>query len=48
MDAIIWLATANIIIWLGIAFYAAFIAVKQRNLALRLKQLEILQNDPDE
>lgn len=45
MDAVNWLLAANIIIWLGIGVYVAFIAIGQRKLAIRLKQLEIMANE---
>lgn len=43
-DAIMWVMAANIVVWLGISGYVAFIASCQSRLARRIKQMELLQN----
>lgn len=48
IDAINWLMAANAAIWLGIGCYAAFLGAKQKRLALRLKQFEVLREEEDE
>lgn len=40
-----YLLTANIVVWLGICGYVGFLALEQRNLERRLKQLETLHDD---
>lgn len=40
MDAIFWLAVANAIVWIGLGAYLSLLAIKQRQLAQRLKNLE--------
>lgn len=44
-NSVLWLGVAGAAIWLGIGCYVAFIAFKQRGLALKLKQLEQLRHD---
>lgn len=45
MDAIFWLAAANAVIWIGTGFYLFFLAYNQKTLSLRIKQMELLNND---
>ena len=40
MDPIFWLAAANALIWIALGAYISLLAIKQRQLALRLKSLE--------
>jgi len=40
-----YLLAANVIVWLGICGYVAFLATRQGRLERRLKQLEALQDD---
>lgn len=43
-DSILWIAAANILVWLGIGGYVAFLARRQTALAARVKQMELLNN----
>jgi CcmD family protein len=40
-----YLLAANIVVWLGLCGYMAFVASCQKRLERRLKQLEALQHD---
>jgi len=40
MSEISWLMSASIVIWIGLAAYAAFLALRQRELDRRLSALE--------
>lgn len=40
MSGLHWLMTASIIIWLGLAAYAAFLALRQQDINRRLTALE--------
>ncbi len=40
MPAINWLMAANAFLWIGLGLYVAFLARAQRDLELRLRQLE--------
>ena len=41
MTALHWLVAANAALWIGLGLYAAFLARKQRELALRVAALEV-------
>lgn len=43
-DSMLWVMAANILVWLGIGGYVAFLARRQAALAARLKQMELLGN----
>lgn len=45
MDAIYWVACANIVVWLGLGCYVGFLAQNQRNLRRAIEQMEIPEND---
>lgn len=45
MDAVCWLALANMAVWLGLGSYVAFLAFSQRRLKTRIAQMENLAND---
>lgn len=45
MDTLTWVVVANAAVWLGLGTYLAFIGMAQRRLAVRLAQLELLNND---
>ena len=40
-----YLLAANVVVWLGLCGYLAFVAVRQKHLERRLKQLEALRHD---
>ncbi|GFK94271.1 hypothetical protein NNJEOMEG_02113 [Fundidesulfovibrio magnetotacticus] len=40
-----YLLAANVIVWLGICGFVAFVATRQARLERRLKQLEALHED---
>ncbi|MFP5238263.1 MAG: CcmD family protein [Acidobacteriota bacterium] len=40
-----YLLAANVVVWLGLCGYMAFVASRQKRLERRLKQLETLQDD---
>ena len=40
-----YLLAANVVVWLGICGYLAFVAARQNHLERRLKQLEALRDD---
>ena len=44
-SSIAWLSAAGAAIWLGIGCYVVFIAIRQKALALKLKQLEQFRHD---
>ncbi|MEA4855757.1 MAG: CcmD family protein [Solidesulfovibrio sp.] len=41
----VYLFAANVIVWVGIGCYVAFLAVTQKRLEKRLKRLEVLHDD---
>lgn len=43
-DSMLWVMAANILVWLGIGGYVAFLASRQAVLAARLKQMELPDN----
>lgn len=43
-DSMLWVMAANILVWLGIGGYVAFLARRQSALAARVKQMEIMGN----
>jgi CcmD family protein len=45
MAAIGYLLTANIVIWVGVSLYLGFMALQQRRIELRLRQLEYVENE---
>jgi CcmD family protein len=45
MSATAYLFAANAVVWLGVAGYLAFLAMRQRRLDERLNQLELMRND---
>lgn len=45
MDYQTYLMAANVAVWLGIGGYVAFLGLRQRGLALRLRQMEALRDD---
>lgn len=48
MDSLIAVIAANIVVWLGLGCYLAFLGLRQRQIARRLKQLELLEEDSHE
>lgn len=44
-DTFTWLMAASALIWLGLGAYVTFIAVAQRTLQKRLKNLELWNHD---
>lgn len=40
MDTLYWLVGANAVVWVGLGAYVAFLAGRERALALRLDQWE--------
>ena len=40
MSELSWLLAASFVIWIGLAAYAAFLALRQRDLERRLSALE--------
>lgn len=42
-----FLFAANVIVWLGIGGYLAWLAVGQSRLARRLEQLELMRHDQE-
>jgi len=40
-----YLLAANVVVWLGLCGYLAFVAARQKRLEQRLKQLETLNDD---
>lgn len=44
-DAIFWLLAANIVIWLGLGLYLAFMSRVQVNLGKRIKQMELWHDE---
>lgn len=47
MNDIFWLAGASAAVWLGMGFYIAWLAAKQRQLARQLKNLELNDDQGD-
>ncbi len=47
MQHIDFLFAANIVVWLGIGGYLAFLALGQRRLARRFQQLELMRDDQE-
>lgn len=45
MDTLTWVIMANAAVWIGIGSYMAFLAARQRSLAARLTQMEMLNHD---
>ena len=45
MDTLTWVIMANAAVWIGIGAYMAFMAARQRALAARLAQMEMLNHD---
>ena len=45
MDDIFWLMAANMVVWLGLGVYLAFLASRQRILKQRLAQWEQQPHD---
>ncbi|MGV7094519.1 CcmD family protein [Desulfovibrio sp. QI0434] len=45
MDTLTWVIMANAAVWIGIGSYMAFLAARQRSLAARLVQMEMLNHD---
>lgn len=45
MDTLTWIVIANAAVWVGLGAYLAFMAARQRALAARLTQWEMLNND---
>ncbi|WP_300157878.1 CcmD family protein [Solidesulfovibrio sp.] len=41
----VYLFAANVIVWVGIGCYVAFLAVSQKRLTKRLKRLEVLHDE---
>lgn len=48
MTATTYLLIANILVWLGICGYVGFLALRQKALAGRLKQLELMNDGQKE
>lgn len=44
MDTLTWVIMANAAVWIGIGSYMAFLAARQRSLAARLAQMEMLNH----
>jgi len=40
MSEISWIMSASVVIWIGLAAYAAFLALRQKDLDRRLRALE--------
>jgi len=40
-----YLMAANVVIWLGVCGYVAFVATRQKHLERRLKQLDALRDE---
>lgn len=40
-----WLVAANAAVWVGMGAYLVFLGLRQRTLAARLTQLELLKHD---
>lgn len=45
MDTLTWVIMTNAAVWIGIGSYMAFLAARQRSLAARLAQMEMLNHD---
>lgn len=45
MDTIYWLMAANVVVWAGLGLYLAFLAGRERALALRLEEWEKKRRD---
>ncbi len=45
MDASTYLFAANAVVWLALAGYVALLALRQKGLDERLRQLELMRND---
>ena len=41
----VYLFTANVLVWVGLGCYVAFLATSQQRLKRRLSRLEILNDD---
>ena len=44
-NVIYWLVAANAAVWAGMGAYLVFLGLRQRALARRLMQLELLKHD---
>lgn len=42
-----FLFAANVVVWIGIGAYVAFLAIRQRRLTQRCEQLELMRNDQE-
>jgi CcmD family protein len=47
MEHIHYLFAANVVVWLGIGAYAAFLGLNQRKLHERCKHLELTRDDAE-
>jgi CcmD family protein len=45
MEKDVYLFAANIIVWVGLSAYVAFLAVSQKRLERRLNRLEVFGDD---
>lgn len=45
MDTVYWLVAANAVVWVGLGAYVAFLAGRERALALRLDHWEKRRRD---
>ena len=45
MDTLTWIIMANAAVWIGLGAYLAFLGARQRALAARLAQWEIINHD---
>ena len=45
MDTLTWIIMANAAVWVGLGAYLAFMGSRQRALAARLAQWEIINHD---
>lgn len=45
MDTLTWIIMTNAAVWVGLGAYLAFLGARQRTLAARLAQWEMLAND---
>jgi CcmD family protein len=41
MSELSWIMSANVVIWIGLAAYAAFLALRQKDIDRRLRALEL-------
>lgn len=45
MTDLYWLLAANVVVWLGLGAYLAFLGCTQKSLNTRFRQWETLKND---